>query len=149
MKKYTIQDLKDGKVAVKNDGTIEELREVIKKAFPKTYLLAGSYLYYFRYSPDEWDCYDTTTLPTQSVKDFLSEYPKEMWVWDDDKLDKSKELVVGELLGGYMVKDKNKVDTYYYYKNAEDIKDEKIEVSLKEIAEKFGVDVECLQIVEK
>jgi len=149
MKKYTIQDLKNGNVAVHNNGTTEELREVLKKAFSKDANPQGEFLYYFKRNDNNWDYSDETNLPTQSVKDFLTEYPREMWVWDDDKENKVKELVLGEFLGVYMTRDSFATDSYYSYKNAEDIKEEKVELSLQEIADKFGVNVKCLKIVEK
>ena len=74
MKKYTIEDLSKGICAVVNDGTLEQLKEVIKKAFPNSdQHLAGAFRFYF--PPIDinkiWECSDETHQPTQSVKDFL------------------------------------------------------------------------------
>ena len=55
---FTIEDLKQGRCAVINDGTLEELREVLRLAFPDSILDV---------SLDK-----NTNLPTQSVKDFLN-----------------------------------------------------------------------------
>jgi len=73
MKKYTIEDLKEGRVAVKNDGTLDELNEVLKKAFDDSGG-NGSFKYYYK-SADNLACSDSiiTRLPAQSVKDFLEE----------------------------------------------------------------------------
>lgn len=67
---FTIQDLADGKCAVKNDGTLEELRKVLGRA------LRGTHKFY-QFTIDE-DCVaiDKTDLPTQSVKDFFREVRK-------------------------------------------------------------------------
>ena len=45
--KFTIEDLRNGKVAVENDGTLEELKEVLNLAFPddKT-SINGAFNYY-------------------------------------------------------------------------------------------------------
>lgn len=72
--KYTIEDLRNGKCAVKNDGTLEELREVLRLAFPKDDCnLSGTAIFYFKNfkSTGEWDCTSNIALPIQSVKDFL------------------------------------------------------------------------------
>lgn len=46
MNKKLINKLRKGTVAVKNDGTLEELREVLKYAFPKDELPSGNVTYY-------------------------------------------------------------------------------------------------------
>ena len=80
MKKYTIEDLRNGKCAVKNDGTLEELREVLKMAFPKDPTITiGSDSYYFRNEIQDilWvSCVGKIYMPSQSVKDFLEWTPK-------------------------------------------------------------------------
>lgn len=69
--KYTIKDLSEGKCAIKNDGTLEELKEVLTKAFPKDITPPqGSSDYYYG-KEGVWDSTDFTNLPTQSIKDFL------------------------------------------------------------------------------
>lgn len=75
MKKYTIQDLADGKCAVINDGTLEELTEVLRRAFPEDITTPeGFSKLYLRWGDaDVWKTEDKTDLPTQSVKDFLVE----------------------------------------------------------------------------
>lgn len=72
--KFTIEDLREGRCAVINDGTIEELREVVCKAFPNDEMLCnGMAVYYFRNakSHGNWISYNATALPVQSVRDFL------------------------------------------------------------------------------
>ena len=77
---YSIKDLSEGKVAVVNDGSVKELREVLKLAFPDDYSrLQGSERYYYGtriYSDLSWTGDFETHLPTQSVKDFLIEERK-------------------------------------------------------------------------
>jgi hypothetical protein len=88
MKKYTIQDLSKGKVAVTNDGTLEQLRKVVKLAFPlDSIFLTGTCKYYQKWKSYKWCGIETTDLPIQSVKDFLDQektYPRVMWVSDND-----------------------------------------------------------------
>ena len=83
---FTIEDLKQGKCAVINDGTLEELREVLRLAFPNSNSTGGLYkFYYARYNA--WDCVDNCSFPTQSVKDFLIKELKRgdlVWVSDND-----------------------------------------------------------------
>ena len=77
--KYTIEDLAEGRCAVINDGTLDELREVLRRAFPKdNYETFGFFKYHYRstFDCDQWDSSYNTVLPTQSVKDFLEE-PKQ------------------------------------------------------------------------
>ena len=73
MKKYTIEDLKEGRVAVKHDGTLDELREVLNKAFYDPGLI-GCFKYYYKFGDDLLRADSIIThLPVQSVKDFLEE----------------------------------------------------------------------------
>jgi hypothetical protein len=74
MKKYTIEDLAQGRCAVINDGSVEELREVLRRAFPDDCdIPTGSSQFYRRSwaDPRDWGVGDLRNLPTQSVKDFL------------------------------------------------------------------------------
>ena len=76
MKKYTIEDLAQGRCAVIHDGSVEELREVLKRAFPDDCdIPTGSSQFYRRSwaDPRDWGVGDIRNLPTQSVKDFLVE----------------------------------------------------------------------------
>lgn len=76
---FTIEDLRNGKCAVKNDGTLEELEQVLKLAFPKDIAcIAGAYNLYIMHHNNKkfWFGVDQTDLPTQSVKEFLK--PKQM-----------------------------------------------------------------------
>ena len=74
---YTIQDLSEGKVICVNDGTLEELQEVIEAAFLKdTHEIIGGAKYYTKsiYYDNSWMVDDyNTELPTQSVKVFYKQ----------------------------------------------------------------------------
>lgn len=73
-KLYTIKDLANGLVAVKNDGTLEELRKVIKLAWPNDIKTGGCYRFYYKNcAKNEYWPSDSTDLPKQSVKDFLKQ----------------------------------------------------------------------------
>ena len=85
MNKKLIKQLREGTIAVKNDGTIDELNKVLKYAFPNDASVSKGFTkYYFAgLNKDYWTLEDTTNLPTCSVKEFLkpeSEYPKVMKV---------------------------------------------------------------------
>ena len=73
---FTIQDLADGKCAVKNDGIYKELQTVLKAAYPLThswYGLNSSSYYYWTKDNYYWKNSELnkSNLPVQSVKEFL------------------------------------------------------------------------------
>ena len=81
MRKYTIEEGTKGEVAIKNDGTLEQLQEVLTLMFPDdNYRIheAGDHIknenFFFLSTcwPIAWTCHHKTNLPTQSVKDFLT-----------------------------------------------------------------------------
>ena len=85
MNEKLIKQLRERTIAVKNDGTLNELRKVLKYAFPLDKgNTTGLYLNYSASNDrDYWNGADTTNLPTHSVKEFLkpeNEYPKVMRV---------------------------------------------------------------------
>ena len=73
MAKFTIKDLAEGKCAVKNDGTLEELNRVLKVAFPNGRQSYGDANFYFKYGNKEWIGVNYIVGTFQSVKDFLEE----------------------------------------------------------------------------
>jgi hypothetical protein len=86
MNEKLIKQLREGTIALKNDGTLEDLREVLKYAFPNDKTKSsGNRKYYFKHDFAEyaWDWGNKTDLPSHSVKEFLkpeNEYPKVMKV---------------------------------------------------------------------
>jgi hypothetical protein len=75
MNQKLIKQLQEGKIAVHNDATLEELEEVINKAFPKDDdTLHGVFTYYQKSENyASWIGHDKTNLPSYSVKEFLKE----------------------------------------------------------------------------
>jgi hypothetical protein len=71
-KLYTIEDLRNGICAVINDGTLEELNEVLKIADGNIYKTSGLYKHYFFYKTKAI-CTNEIDLPKQSVKTFLNQ----------------------------------------------------------------------------
>jgi hypothetical protein len=67
----TIENLRNGKCAVKNDGTLEELNKVLKAAFPKDGLVVGIKSYYSKSGSWSWIGQNYTNIPSFSVKEFL------------------------------------------------------------------------------
>ena len=95
MNEKLIKQLKERTIALKNDGTLNELRKVLKYAFPlDTGNTTGLYLNYSASNKkDYWTGADTPNLPSHSVKEFLkpeNEYPKVMKV--SSKPIKTKEV---------------------------------------------------------
>ena len=117
MNKKLIKQLQNGEIAVRNDGTLEELREVLKVAFPydKRVIIGGN-IYYFRYSDITFDFKNSTDLKKVSVKDFFK--PDELTLEElieavkikakiagyncDVVLDEMKESVHVEYVGTYI-----------------------------------------------
>ena len=85
MNEKLIKQLREGTIALKNDGTLDELNKVLQYAFPNDYTKSnGNRKYYFKHDAENiWMWGEKTDLPTHSVKEFLkpeSEYPKVMKV---------------------------------------------------------------------
>ena len=85
MNERLIKQLREGIIALKNDGTLDELKNVLGYAFPEDITnLEGTRKYYYKRTYyNEWGCSDIINAPTHSVKEFLkpeNEYPKVMKV---------------------------------------------------------------------
>ena len=85
MNEKLIKQLREGTIALKNDGTLEELEKVLQYAFPNDLYSSGQYPYYQAYGfhNRQWYPEVETNLPSHSVKEFLkpeNEYPKVMKV---------------------------------------------------------------------
>jgi hypothetical protein len=155
--KPTIENLRNGLCAVRNDGTVEELRKVLKLAFPDDNTTAGGkYKYYFKNRPfyGRWSMNNQTILPSFSVKEFLQpEFPRVMLVSVCGK--NWFQRVVHSKIGNYwyamndtcflnQITDDFKLSCYRYVKEIEE--ESTLELTLDQIAEKFGVSVDNLKI---
>ena len=85
MNKKLIKQLREGTIAIGNYSTLEEIRKVLRYAFPlDNRITNGLHLKYIASNDEDfWVGVDTVNLPTHSVKEFLkpeSEYPKVMKV---------------------------------------------------------------------
>jgi hypothetical protein len=155
---FTIKDLSEGKCAVINDGTLEELKEVLKLAFPNDISKGGGD------GSCQW--YTASTMfkgqwsgllflkdePTQSVKLFLTKsYPKVMWVSLDGSFkSKYKRVVFMEKNGHFFAWDSaetiegaecaTSVATWSYAKDIDK------EYTMQEIADALNIDVNDLKI---
>src|SRR5690606_26384905 len=81
-----IKQLRNGEIAVENDGMLEQLPEVLKEAFPKDRLPPGGTCKYYKAHRDyigKWGSVYSTTLPTISVTDFYESEPFTGWAKDD------------------------------------------------------------------
>ena len=72
--RYTIEDLKNGVCAVRNNGTKEDLKKVLKEAFPNDDCPLDCYFPNYRVLSDDFfiGC-KHTHQPIQSVKYFLTQ----------------------------------------------------------------------------
>ena len=76
-----IQKVRDGKVAILNDGTVEQLRKGLRLCFPlSAQILLGNNVYYSFFNEIEWQARGTTSLPTVSVKEFY----EDEFVWGEE-----------------------------------------------------------------
>jgi hypothetical protein len=150
---FTIKDLSEGKCAVINDGTLEELWEVLSLAFPNDKAEAhGTHNYYLKYR-NGWKAQLKTDLPTQSVKLFLKKYPKVMWVSEfSDFTDKKKKVVFMEKNGFYIawgnaetIEEAELTTSTFSWYYAKDIEEPK-EYTMQEIADALKIDVNDLKI---
>ena len=91
MNEKLIEQLRKRTIAVENDGTLEELRKVLKYAFPNDKTkISGAFKYYYKYYYKlyhkscvwEWISSDETNLPIHSVKEFLTQEKQIMKVTD-------------------------------------------------------------------
>ncbi len=151
---YTIKDLSEGKCAVINDGTLEELREVLALAFRDRRIADGTGKYYYDYENGIWDSgnLNIKNLPTQSVKDFLKKYPRVMWVSDlKDFSAALKRVVFVEKNGKFITWDAETIGqaeascTTTHWGYAKDIEEPK-EYTMQEIADALKIDVKDLKI---
>lgn len=74
---FTIEDVRNGKCAIENDGTEQQLNRILNYGYGygnRTGIVSGHAKYYFNCDIlNSWSCDNTTDLPTQSVKLFLSQ----------------------------------------------------------------------------
>ena len=80
LNKKLIKQLRNGKIAVENNGTVEQLREVLKAAFPiRSSIPTGSCQYYSRseINKDGWTAYPSyyEGKPTFKISEFYQPHP--------------------------------------------------------------------------
>ena len=86
MNEKLIKQLREGTIAVENDGTLDDLIKILQYAFSNDKCkINGDCKYYFKldYGENIWIGDNIVGLPTHSVKEFLNsenEYPKVMKV---------------------------------------------------------------------
>lgn len=89
---------------------------------------------------------NSQVITLEELKAMKNPYPKVMWVWDFENQDAIKREVLNEIehkgIKGYITFDG---EDLYFYRNAKDII-EPTEITLEQIAEKFGVKVEQIKI---
>ena len=114
-----------GEVAARNNGTLEQLKEVIGHCFKRhKTLIYGTSKYYYLASWDKlnWDCNETTDLPTIDITQLWEELQalKKPEIWWIRVTEENKEtlekwrgegyiLKVGLLVGLCKDKDKNRI----------------------------------------
>lgn len=101
MNEKLLKKLREGTIAVKNDGTIDELNKVLKYAFPNDNSVSKGFTKYYFASKDKnyWSLYDTTNLHSHSVKEFLkseSEYQVDL-NWKPEEETKPLKLTMEQI----------------------------------------------------
>ena len=147
-KPFTIQDLAAGKCAVENNGMLEQLRGVLKAAFPHSNsILNGAARFYHKWNKNGWIGAETTTLPTQSVADFLQDefvWGEEVEVFDLGNWFKSNFIGHAKVGCGFICENEhNIIDRFYEIRKLPT----KTKLTMQQIAEKFGVDVDNFEII--
>lgn len=74
-----------------------------------------------------------------------NEYPKVMLVWEDDKNPLQREVIM-EINGGYLAWSPFTKNNAVLWPHAKDIEPEQIELTIDQIADKFGVDPNQIKI---
>lgn len=170
---YTINDLAEGRVAVINDGTQEEIKTVLKKAFPKDPYneRISSKFQWAQHFDGMWNSsLDKPNLPVQSVKDFLKQI-EEPWIpkrgdrvlgcFEGSEDIYCERIFVTEIenatypfvLVQWPDEDKFVNGEKFDILNVKHIKpiptpQPQTELTMEEIAEKFDIDVNNLKIVK-
>lgn len=162
---FTINDLSEGKCAVINDGTLEELQKVVKLAFPEDRSTPmGTSRYYYTTDGKLWSSISyRLNIAMQSVKDFLQPQFKrgEMVLVRDSDSHEWKERIylttISELFypyvcveGGYekQYREGNATSTtcWKYIKKIEKEEEKIVELTLKDISEKTGIPIHLIRI---
>lgn len=170
MKKYTIEDLAAGKVAtfIKDKSEIPDLERVLKLTFPKDgfddynkYLNFSVNEYYFanKYADIFWSSFRETDLPTQHVKDFLTNLEEE-WepkpgeiclvkvyrIWEKMEFLMQVEKLIDDE-ENYLFYDSDYTDLVFVSREQIKPLPQKIKLTIQEIADKFGIEVDRLEVV--
>ena len=78
-KEYIIEQVSSGELDLENDGTLEQLKELLTLAFPKDKTMLSGYSKFYGQGvcfPNLWMPYEKANCPTQSVKDFFEWKPE-------------------------------------------------------------------------
>ena len=165
MNEKLIKQLKERTIALKNDGTLEELNKVLRYAFPNDNTKSnGNRKYYFKHDDNGniWMWGEKTDLPSHSVKEFLkpeNEYPKVMKVSEkpiktkEEFKNANKRVVFMEKCGKFITwydadtieKSENIISTTYWnyavdldWQPKEETKP--LKLTMEQIAEKFNAE---------
>lgn len=162
-----IERLAAGEIAVKNDGTLEQLKEVLKAAFPEDdYQPKGKDVYYYSSGGDKWAAFRETMLPSHPISDFYTEYKPEfvrgevVEVRDIEAEDWQKRIYLAKIEGsthpyicvGYAHEDRFKLNKEFeinYWRQIRKLKPvvKHIEVTRNEIAAWKGCKPEQIVII--
>jgi len=71
MNQKLIERLRKGEIAVHNNGSLQDLQNVLNTAFPDDYTPEGTFKYYLSSGGKYWLAYDVITRTSYGVRDFL------------------------------------------------------------------------------
>jgi len=75
--KTLIQQLQDGEIAIRNNGSKDDLKKIIYKVFNERQCIIGAHEYYFKdirgSDKNIWNCSYKTNLPSYPIENFIKE----------------------------------------------------------------------------
>lgn len=102
---FTIEDLRNGKCAVINDGTKEELHKILRITFEtNVHTYTGSSKFYRKQKLcNNWWGDNTTSLPAQSIKDFIKQLDMQQETFPKDDFGVIVETNNGKEIVDYLI----------------------------------------------
>ena len=162
--KLTIKDVSEGKAALCNDGTQDQLIKLLKLAFPDYVWLVDvlhteAKYYYSRNNHFGWWGGGETDLPTISVKEYFESLPvrgEVVEVWDDNHV-KEKRSFLAEIEGSkypyvcvygsdeYSFDRGEPFDTINYQHMRRIKLDEPVKMTVAEVSKALGKKIEIIE----
>lgn len=153
--KTLVDKIQAGTHAIEHNGTLEQLREVLKECFPDSIQdVYGTYKYYLKTKkPGFWTCCNKTFLDTIPVTDFFIEDWQPKWgekveISMDGINDWKEATYIGKYpdLEDYHVSklhENNSIRARKYVRKVIP----KLQLTRQQIADKFGIEISQFEII--